>query len=68
MKWNPQNPGLYKVNFDEALFPHSGDAELGVIIRDEKCECRAWRSIRIPHVRNAELAEALAAGEHWKHA
>ncbi|KAK4388282.1 hypothetical protein Sango_2434800 [Sesamum angolense] len=52
--------GLLKANFDRAIFSNTGDAGLGVIIRNERSKCVAWRSIRIPHIHQAKLAKALA--------
>ncbi|KAK4384080.1 hypothetical protein Sango_3093700 [Sesamum angolense] len=59
-KWSPPGIGLLKANFDRAIFSNTGDAGLGVIIRNERSKCVAWRSIRIPHIHQAKLAKALA--------
>ncbi|KAL0368332.1 UNVERIFIED_CONTAM: hypothetical protein Scaly_1052100 [Sesamum calycinum] len=58
-KWSPPGIGLLKANFDRAIFSNMRNAWLGVIIRNEISKCVAWRSIRIPHIRQAKLAKAL---------
>ena len=34
LRWKPHDFGLYKINFDGALFVDQGSAGLGVVIRD----------------------------------
>ena len=34
LRWKPPDSGLYKINFDDALFADQGSAGIGVVIRD----------------------------------
>ena len=34
LRWKPPDFGLYKINFDGALFADQGSAGLGVVMRD----------------------------------
>ena len=61
MCWFRPPDGLYKVNFDAALFENSGCASIGVAIRDSNGAIIATLSQRIPLPFLVEMAEAMAA-------
>ena len=52
--------GVFKVNFDAALFENTGNARIGVAIRDSDGEIIAALSQRIPLPFSVEMAEAMA--------
>ena len=58
--WHPPQEGMYKANFDAALFDGLGMAGLGIVVRDSMGNIIAALSqkIRSPHF--VETAEALA--------
>ena len=59
--WNPPEPGRYKVNFDGAVFENSGEAGIGVIIRNCNGEPMAALCQRIPYPHSVIAVEASAA-------
>ncbi|KAK7838853.1 hypothetical protein CFP56_019023 [Quercus suber] len=61
MHWTRPPDGLYKVNFDAALFEVSGCASIGVAKRDSSGVIIGALSQKILHPHSMELAEALAA-------
>ena len=61
MHWTRPPDGLYKLNFDAALFEGSGYAGIGVAIRDSRGAIIGALSLKIPLPHSVELAEALAA-------
>ncbi|XP_050290092.1 uncharacterized protein LOC126728284 [Quercus robur] len=58
--WSPPPEGVYKANFDAALFKHCNYAELGVVVRDCNGDVIAALSQRIALPHSVEHAEALA--------
>ena len=60
-RWKPPNPGIYKINFDGAIFEDSALAGLGVVIRDSAGLIIAafGQKIRLPS--SVDLVEAMAA-------
>lgn len=69
--WQPQEPGMYKVNFDASVRGNTVGAGIGVVIRDSNGVVVAWKRRRIKFIRCPEIAESLAAkcavqfaGEH----
>lgn len=61
VRWTHPLDGLYKVNFDAALFEGSGYAGIGVAIQDLSGAIIGALSQKIPLPHSVELAEALAA-------
>ena len=59
--WTRPPSGLYKVNFDAALFEGLGCAGIGVAIRDSSGAIIGTLSQKIPLPHSMEMAEALAA-------
>ena len=59
--WSPPPFGLYKVNFDGAVFQDSHEAGLGVIIRDPNGLIIASLVQKIPFPGSVVMVEALAA-------
>ncbi|KAK4384613.1 hypothetical protein Sango_3043000 [Sesamum angolense] len=59
--WQPPDRESIKVNFDAAVFDKGNRAGLGVIARDWKGTCLAWRTVIIPNICSPEHEEALAA-------
>ena len=47
-KWEPPDLGVFKVNYDGALFTEIGRAGLGVVIRNSECAVMASLSQQIP--------------------
>ena len=60
-KWSPPPPGMYKTNFDCAVFEDSGEAGIGVVIRNFAGEVMASLSEKIPLPATVEAVEMLAA-------
>ncbi|XP_075661751.1 uncharacterized protein LOC142631462 [Castanea sativa] len=58
--WSQHLEGVFKVNFDVALFENIGGACIGVAIRDSKGEIIVALSQRIPLPFSVEMAEAMA--------
>ncbi|XP_050254643.1 uncharacterized protein LOC126700507 [Quercus robur] len=61
LRWKPPDSGVYKVNFDGALFLEQRCASLGVVVRDSVGLVMAALSQRVRHPGSADVAEALAA-------
>ena len=61
VRWTRPLDGLYKVNFDTALFEGSGCGGIGVTIRDSSGVIIGALSQKIPLPHLVDLAEALAA-------
>ena len=59
--WSPPPLGLYKANFDGAVFQDSHEAGLGVIIRDPNGLVIASLAQKIPFPGSVVMVEALAA-------
>ncbi|GMY05131.1 putative ribonuclease h protein [Fagus crenata] len=59
--WSPPPLGLYKTNFDGAVFQDTQEAGIGVIIRDSNGLIIASLAQKIPYPGSVELVEALAA-------
>ena len=60
MRWTRPPDGLYKVNFDAALFEGSGCAGIGVAVRDSSEVIIDALSQKIPLPHSMEMAETLA--------
>ena len=60
-RWAQPKNGLYKVNYDAAIFDSLGYAGLGVVIRDSAGQIIATLSQKIGLPHSVETAEALAA-------
>ena len=61
MKWQPPGAGLFKINFDGAVFEDRKLAGLGIVIRDESGLIIAALSQKIPLPSSVDMVEALAA-------
>ena len=59
--WKPPDSGVYKVNFDGALFLEQRCAGLGVVVRDSAGFVTATLSQRVRLPSSADVVEALAA-------
>ncbi|KAK4400587.1 hypothetical protein Sango_1164800 [Sesamum angolense] len=59
--WQPPDKESIKINFDAVAFDKGNGVGLGVIARDWKSTCLAWRTIIIPNICSPEHGEALAA-------
>ena len=60
-RWKPPGAGLFKINFDGAVFADRSLTGLGIVIRDESGLIIAALSQKIPLPSLVELVEALAA-------
>ena len=60
-RWVLPENGLYKVNYDAAIFDSLGYAGLGVVIRDSARQIIAALSQKIGLPHSVETAEALTA-------
>ena len=60
-KWKPSDTGCLKTNFDGAVFADSGEARIGVVIRDSRGQVLASLSERIPNPSSVAVLELLAA-------
>ncbi|KAK4389823.1 putative ribonuclease H protein [Sesamum angolense] len=58
--WQPPDRESIKINFDAAVFDKGNGVGLGVIARDWKGTCLAWRTMIIPNICSPEHGEALA--------
>ena len=58
--WHPPQEGMYKANFDAALFDGLGMAGLGIVVRDSMGNIIAALSQKIRSPHSVEMAEALA--------
>lgn len=61
MKCRPPLGELYKTNYDGAVFSESGEAGIGVVVRDAKGEVIAALAEKITYPGSVEMLEALAA-------
>ena len=61
LRWKPPDFGLYKINFDGALFADQGSAGLGVVMRDWEGQVIGALSEKVRHVGSVDLVVALAA-------
>ena len=61
VKWTPPDQHSFKTNFDGALFSDTGEAGLGVVIRDHAGEIIAALSKKIPQPPSVTCLELLAA-------
>ncbi|KAL0423119.1 UNVERIFIED_CONTAM: hypothetical protein Sradi_0846700 [Sesamum radiatum] len=59
--WQPPDRESIKINFDAAVFDKGNRVGLGVIARDWKGTCLAWRTMIISNICSPEHGEALAA-------
>ena len=60
LQWKPPNYGLYKINFDGALFDDQASAGLGVVIRDWEGQIIAALSQKVRYPNLVDLVEAFA--------
>ena len=61
LRWKPPDPGVYKMNFDGALFLEQRCAGLGVVVRDSAGLVIAALSQRVRLPGSVDVVEALAA-------
>ena len=61
LRWKPPDSGVYKINFDGALFLEQRCAGLGVVVRDSVGLVMAALSQRVRLPGSANVVEALAA-------
>ena len=61
LHWKPPNLGVYKVNFDGALFLEQRCTGLGLVVRDSVGLVMAALSQRVRLPGSADVVEALAA-------
>ena len=61
IRWCPPTGELYKTNYDGTVFFESGEAGIGVVVRNVKGEVVAALAEKIPHPGLVEVLEALAA-------
>ena len=60
-RWKPPSAGLFKINFDGAVFMDRSLVGLGIVIRDESGLIIVALSQKIPLPSSMELVEALVA-------
>ena len=60
-KWQPPVEGLYKKNYDGAVFTESGEAGIGIIVRDARGEVIAALAEKNLYPGLVDVLEALAA-------
>ena len=60
-KWRPPRDGMYKRNYDGAVFAESEEAGIAVIIRDVKGLVIAALAEKIRYLGSMEVLEALVA-------
>ena len=65
-KWQPPVEGIYKTNYDGAVFTESGEAGIGVIVRDARGEVITALAEKILYPGSVEVLEALAARKATK--
>ena len=63
VRWSPPPVGVYKANFDAALFGHYNSARLGVVFRVCTRHMIGALSQKIPLPQSVEHAEALAVSQ-----
>ena len=61
IKWKPPDADCFKTNFEGAVFTDTGEAGIGVVIRNSKDEVMASLSEKIPNPPSIVLLELLAA-------
>ena len=61
VSWKPPAMGRVKINYDGAVFNETGEAGIGVIIRNPQGAVMASLSERIPFPHSVEAVEATAA-------
>ncbi|XP_075665535.1 uncharacterized protein LOC142635224 [Castanea sativa] len=61
VKWKPSRSNFYEVNYDRVVLKDSGEAGLGVVIRNEKGEVVGSLAEKIKLPDSIEVLEALAA-------
>ena len=60
LRWKPPNFGLYKINFDSAVFADQVSAGIRVVIRDWEGQIIAALSQKVRYLSSVDLVEALA--------
>ena len=60
-KWHPPLGEGYKTNYDGAVFEESGEAGIGVVVRNGNGEVLAALLEKIPYPGTVELVEILVA-------
>lgn len=67
-KWERPPVGWVKANVDESFVPQTGDAGIGVVVRNNEGEVllSVWKALQ--HCSDAAEAEALACVEGFRHA
>ncbi|XP_030959057.1 uncharacterized protein LOC115981006 [Quercus lobata] len=60
VRWKPPGTGLFKINFDGAVFEDRALVGLGIVIEDESGLIIAALSQKIPLPSSVEMVEALA--------
>ncbi|KAK9987412.1 hypothetical protein SO802_032363 [Lithocarpus litseifolius] len=61
IKWKPLVADCFKTNFDGAVFADTGEASIGVVVRNSKGEVMASLLEKIPNPSSTVLLELLAA-------
>ena len=61
IRWRPPLGELYKTNYDGAVFRESGEASIGVVVRDAKGEVIAALAKKSTYPGSVLMLEALAA-------
>ncbi|CAK9152969.1 unnamed protein product [Ilex paraguariensis] len=62
-RWNPPRSGIFKVNFDGAIFEQKHAIGVGIVIRDDKAFFAAGMSRKLFAQNDAKTAETMAATE-----
>ena len=60
LRWKPPNFGLYKINFDSAVFADQVSAGIRVVIRDWEGQIIVALSQKVRYLSSVDLVEALA--------
>ena len=60
LRWKPPDFGLYKINFDSAVFADQVSAGIRVVIRDWEGQIIAALSQKVRYLSSVDLVEALA--------
>ena len=60
-KWQPPEPGLYKLNFDGAMFNESNEAGIGIVVQESLGLVLVAMAEKIWKPHNVESLEMLAA-------
>ena len=61
VRWKPPDHGLYKINYDGAIFAQQARAGIGIVIRNEDGAVMASMAQQIPLPTTVAQVEALAA-------